>query len=198
MRLLASTVFLASAHMALSLAEGSTIAIHQPDYLTLTDLPGVGFGQSFTANGTYSIVAIDVVVSASSGGVGVTVEVRDFDASVPSLGASLLGSGTIRESQLSPVPAWVRVHLMAPVHVVQGGEYAFTLVADEPGSSETGYNRYGYNRNDVYSGGRYFPITLSARTSDLAFAIIVPEPSVWCFFGVGCVLWVSSRRRRNH
>ena len=177
-----------------SFVGGSTISIFQPDFTAMTDLPPSGFGQSFTANGNYSIVAIDLYVSASSGGSDATLGIYTFNSSLLILGTTALGTGTFLETEINRSPSWVRVHFSSPIPVNDGDEFAFTIVARDLAGGATGWNNYGYNRLDVYAGGRHLPLSMTQQTSDLAFAVVtVPEPSSLFLFSFG-LLYATSRR----
>lgn len=175
-------------------AHGDTVSISQPTFTALADFAPAGFGQSFTASGTYSITAIDLYVSASSGGTDATLRIYDYNSSLSLLGTVILGAGTFVEANLSTTPAWIRINLAAPVPVTSGDEYAFMVVAKDPGGS-TGWNNYGFNASNVYSGGSRLGGNGSQGTSDLAFAVVtVPEPSSALLLMIG-FLALSGRTR---
>jgi hypothetical protein len=95
----------------------------------------------------------------------------------------VLGSGRLLEPQLSPQPLWREVGLAAPVPLTAGRTYAFTVQADDPGGTETGWNNYGATFADAYAGGEFF-MGLAGRVStgsnirELAFqTVVVPEPA---------------------
>ena len=142
--------------LILGLAGGShaaTIVISQPTFTGLADYQPTGFGQSFTANGNYSITAINLYISSSAGGSDITLRLYDFNSLASTLGSVIQGSGILLEPSLSPIAAWKTVALTSPVNVVSGATYAFTIIAKDPGGSETGWNNYGVNSADVYAGG---------------------------------------------
>jgi len=177
----------------------STVSISQPSFTGLADFAPSGFGQSFTANGDYSIVAIDLYISSSSGGSDGTLRIYDFNSSLPALGTSILGTGTFFEADLSLAPAWVRITLLSPIVVTKGNEFAFTIVAKDPGGSATGWNNYGVNSSDVYPGGSRItvdPVTM--KTTDLAFQVVtIPEPSIVGIAAVGLFIGINRRTRRR-
>jgi hypothetical protein len=181
--------------------EASTISIQQPTFTGLADYQPTGFGQTFTANGKYSIVAIDLYVSSSAGGSDVTLRLYDFNTSLSTLGTTVLSSGSFLESALSPVAAWVRVDLSKPVPANPGGSFAFTVIAKDPGGSSTGWNNYGFNPNNVYSGGSAFggaSGSVNLGTTDLAFRVVtVPEPAPAMTVFVSCLTLIT-RRKRAH
>jgi hypothetical protein len=119
-------------------AAGSSISIKQESFTGLQDYQPTGFGQSFTADGKYSIVAIDLYVSSSSGGSDATLRLYDFNSAPSTLGTEVLSSGTFLESALSRTPAWIRVELAKPVAASSGSKFAFTVIAKDPGGSATG------------------------------------------------------------
>jgi hypothetical protein len=83
--------------LVLSNARGDTVSISQPTFTALNDFAPSGFGQSFTANGTYSISAIDLYISASGGGSDATLSIYSYNSSSSLLGTTVLGSGSFRE-----------------------------------------------------------------------------------------------------
>jgi hypothetical protein len=178
-------------------AKGATVSISQPTFTGIADFSPSGFGQSFTANGDYSIVAIDLYISSSAGGSDATLRLYDFNSSLPALGASVLGTGTFFESDLNATPQWVRVELLSPVTVTNGNAYAFTIIAMDPGGSATGWNNYGVNSSDVYAGGGRITVTpVSVKTTDLAFQVVtVPEPGAVSLAALGILLGINRRTR---
>jgi len=198
MRIILAAIFSVTLGVFAPFAKGATVSISQPAFTGVADFSPSGFGQSFTANGDYLIVAIDLYVSSSSGGSDATLRLYDFNSSLPALGASVLGIGTFFESDLNAVPQWVRVELASPVPVVNGNEYAFTIVAKDPGGSATGWNNYGMNSSDVYSGGGRINVSpVSVRTTDLAFQVVtVPEPAPVSLALLGILLGINRRTRR--
>lgn len=181
-------------------AIASSISIEQSSFTGLADYQPTGFGQSFTANAKYPIVAIDLYVSSSAGGSDVTLRLYDFNSSLSTLGTQVLSSGSFLESALKSTAAWIRVELAKPVTANLGGEYAFTVIAKDPGGSSTGWNNYGFNRNNVYTGGSAFggaSGTVRQGTTDLAFRIVtVPEPASACLVFISVLAWVT-RSTRN-
>jgi hypothetical protein len=181
----------------------STLSIKQESFTGLQDYQPTGFGQSFTAEGKYSIVAIDLYVSSSSGGSDATLRLYDFNSALSTLGTEVLSSGTFLESALSGTPAWIRVQLAKPVVASSGRTFAFTVIAKDPGGSSTGWNNYGFNPNNVYPGGGAFggaSGTVTVRATDLAFRVVtvpvsVPEPAPLCLVSVALLGWVAQRRR---
>lgn len=180
-------------------AKGTTVSISQPTFTGIADFSPSGFGQSFTANGDYLIVAIDLYISSSAGGSDATLRLYDFNSSLPALGTSVLGAGIFFEADLSVVPQWVRVELLSPIPVTNGNEYAFTIIAKDPGGSATGWNNYGVNSSDVYSGGGRITISpVTVRTTDLAFQVVtVPEPGTAILVAAGLLLGINRRARRH-
>ena len=182
-------------------APASTLSIKQESFTGLADYQPTGFGQSFTAEDKYSIVAIDLYVSSSSGGSDATLRLYDFNSSLSALGKEVLSSGTFLESALSGIPAWIRVQLAKPVAASSGSNFAFTVIAKDPGGSSTGWNNYGFNPNNVYPGGGAFggvSGTVAVRATDLAFRVVtvpVPEPATLCLVSVALLAWVAQRRR---
>ena len=194
---------LASILAVFPIASAATVSISQPTFTGLADYAPTGFGQSFTANGDYSIVAIDLYISASSGGSDATLRIYDFNSSLSTLGPTVLGTGTFLETQLSTTPAWIRVNLSSPIAVSNSSEYAFTIIAKDPGGSATGWNNYGVNSANVYAEGSRLNISsssgaVSQGTPDLAFAVItVPEPSSFSLFALGVIAATNRRTRRR-
>lgn len=180
-------------------AKGVTVSLSQPTFTGLADFSSSGFGQSFTANGDYLIVAIDLYISSSAGGSDATLSFYSFDSSLPALGGSVLGTGTFLESDLSSSPQWVRVELFSAVPVINGNEYAFTIVAKDPGGSETGWNNYGVNSSDVYSGGGRITVNpVAVRTTDLAFQVVtVPESGTVCLAALAILIGINRRARSD-
>lgn len=180
-------------------AAASSISINQPSFTGLADYQPTGFGQSFTAEGKYSIVAIELYVSSSSGGSNATLRLHDFNSSLSLIGTEVLGAGSFLESALSRTPAWIRVELAKPVAAVSGTNFAFTVIAKDPGGTSTGWNNYGFNPNNVYTGGSAFGGaggTVVQGSTDLAFRVVtVPEPTTGCLVSVA-VLACGARRRR--
>lgn len=179
----------------------ATIVISQPISSSLADYSPTGFGQSFTANGNYSITAIHLYISSSAGGSDITLRLYDFNSLASTFGKVVRGSGILLESSLSPTAAWKTVVLATPVNVTSGATYAFTIVAKDPGGSATGWNNYGVNSADVYSGGNLLNIgsggSVSKRASDLRFQVAaVPEPSTLMLFAIA-VTATATRRIRS-
>lgn len=185
-----------------SLARGSTVSISQPSFIGLADYAPAGFGQSFTANGDYSIVAIDLYVSSSAGGSDATLSIYDFDSSSSELGSTILGAGMFLEAELSTSPRWIRVNLLFPVTVNSGDEYAFTIVAKDGGGMATGWNNYGFSSSNVYPEGSRLSISSSSgsitpATNDLAFAVVtVPEPTSGLLLALGLLGAINRRTRQ--
>lgn len=179
----------------------ATIVISQPTSTTLADYSPTGFGQSFTANGNYSITAINLYISSSAGGSDITLRLYDFDSLASTLGSVVRGSGILLESSLSPTAAWKTVTLATPVNVISGATYAFTIIAKDPGGSTTGWNNYGVNSADVYTGGNRLNIgsgtSVSKQVSDLRFQVVaIPEPSTPILFFVAVTITATRRTRR--
>lgn len=187
---------------ATEISRAATIVISQPISTSLADYSPAGFGQSFTANGDYSITAINLYISSSSGGSDITVRLYDFDSLASTLGSVVRGIGVLSESSLSPTAAWKTVTLAAPVDVVSGATYAFTIIAKDPGGSATGWNNYGVNSADVYAGGNRLNIgsgsSVSKQVSDLRFQVVaVPEPSTVMLLAAAITITASRRVRRG-
>jgi hypothetical protein len=183
-------------------AQAATIVISQPTSTSLADYSPTGFGQSFTANGTYSITAINLFISSSAGGSDITLRLYDFDSLASTLGSVVRGSGILLESSLSPTAAWKTVTLATPVNVTSGATYAFTIIAKDPGGSATGWNNYGVNSADVYAGGNRLNIgsgsSVSKQVSDLRFQVVaVPEPSTLLIFAAAVTITATRRTRRG-
>jgi hypothetical protein len=181
-------------------SHATTIMISQSTFTGLADYQPTGFGQSFTANGDYSITAINLYISSSAGGSDITLRVYDFNSLASTLGSVVRGSGVLLESSLSRTAAWKTVTLAAPVNVVPGVEYAFTIIAKDPGGSATGWNNYGFNSADVYAGGNRLFLgsgSLVARgIPDLSFEVLtVPEPSTLMLLAATLTISVSRRTR---
>ncbi len=191
--------------LILGLAGGShaaTTVISQPIFTTLADYAPTGFGQSFTANGNYSITAINLYISSSSGGTDITLRIYDFDSLASTLGSVVQGSGVLFESSLSPTAAWKTVTLSSLVNVVSGATYAFTIIAKDPGGSETGWNNYGVSSADVYAGGNRLNLgsgsSVSKQVSDLSFKVVaVPEPGAPMLFVAAITIATIRRTRRG-
>jgi hypothetical protein len=181
--------------------QAASVVISQPTFTSLGDYAPTGFGQSFTSNGAYQIVALNLYMSSSSGGSDITVTFHTFDSISSVLGATILGSATLRETSLSSTAAWKTITLTSPVAVQSGSTYAFKIVAKDPGGS-TGWNNYGASSTDVYGGGIRLNIstngTVSKATTDLAFEILaVPEPCISILVVTSLVV-ASTRRTRRH
>ncbi len=182
--------------------QAATIVISQPTSTSLADYSPTGFGQSFTANGNYSITAINLYISSSAGGSDITLRLYDFDSLASTLGSIVRGSGVLLESSLSSTAAWETITLTTPVNVLSGATYAFTIIAKDPGESATGWNNYGVNSTDIYASGNCLSIgidsSVSKQVSDLRFQVIaIPEPSSLRLFSVACTLTVTRRTRRS-
>jgi hypothetical protein len=180
-------------------SEAATIVISQPSFSSLNDYSPTGFGQSFTATGTYQITSLDFYISKSSGGSDITVTLHTFDSLASILGATVLGSAVLRESGISTTAAWTIIQFSSPISVQADSTYAFKIVAKDPGGS-TGWNNYGAAASNVYIGGNYLNIftngTVSKTNSDLAFRVsAVPEPSSSLLVLVGLSIAVTRRRR---
>ncbi len=183
-------------------SHAATTVISQPIFATLADYAPTGFGQSFTANGNYSITAINLYISSSSGGSDITLRLYDFDSLASTLGSVVQGSGILLESSLSPTAAWKTVTLPLPVNVISGATYAFTIIAKDPGGSATGWNNYGVSSTDVYAGGNRLNLgsgsSVSKQVSDLSFEVMaVPEPGASMLFAVAITITASRRTRRG-
>ena len=185
----------------LQTATASSISINQSSFTGLADYQPTGFGQSFTANGKYSIVAVDLYISSSAGGSDATLRLYDFNSSLSTLGTNVLSSGTFLESALSPAAAWIRVELANPVPAILGSNFAFTVIAKDPGGSSTGWNNYGFNPNNVYSGGSAFggaSGSVNQGTTDLAFRIVtVPEPASAYLISIASLALLTQRSRTS-
>ena len=186
---------------AIATAHAATIVISQPTSTSLADYSPTGFGQSFTANGNYSITAINLYISSSAGGSDITLRLYDFDSLASTLGSVVRGSGILLESSLSPTAAWETVTFLTPVNVTSGATYAFNIVAKDPGGSATGWNNYGVNSADVYAGGNRLNIgsgsSVSKQASDLRFQVVaVPEPSTLMLFVAALSITATRRTRR--
>lgn len=191
-----------TAYLALSgWGWAATIAISQPAFTGMPDLPPIGFGQSFTATSSDSLTAIHLYVSSCSGGSDFTLRLYDFDSDGSKLGASILGSGTFLETDLSTTAGWRSVALTSAVKVIEGQTYAFTVIAKDPGGSATGWNNYGRHATDIYAGGNYLGLgsngAVTKQAPDLAFQIFsVPEPGGVLLAGASLVTAVIRRTRR--
>jgi hypothetical protein len=135
------------------------------------------------------------------GGADANLRIYDFNSSLSTLGSTVLGTGTFLETQLSSTPTWIRVNLSEPIRVSDSSEYAFTIIAKDPGGSATGWNNYGVNSANVYADGSRLNISsssgaISQGTPDLAFAVItVPEPSSISLAALGVI--AATHRRAN-
>lgn len=182
-------------------SEGATIVISQQSFSSLNDYSPTGFGQSFTATGTYQVTSLDLYMSKSSGGSDITVTLHAFDSLTSILGTTVLGSGVLRESGISTTAAWTSIQFSSPVSVQADSIYAFKIVANDPGGA-TGWNNYGAAASNVYIGGNYLNIstngTVSKSTSDLAFRVsAVPEPSSSLLVVAGLCIATTRRKRRG-
>lgn len=167
-------------------AFAQTVLISQPSFGSLQDYSRAGFGQSFKATGDYSINAVDLYVSASYGGSNVALKLYKFDPETSTLGKSILGTGTLFEADLSSSADWARITLDKSVELMDKQFYAFTLVAEDPGGIETGWNNYGVSSSDVYLGGSRLSMSMVQYPTDLAFQVLfVPEPKVALLMFVG-------------
>jgi hypothetical protein len=183
------------------ITQAASVVISQPTFTSLGDYAPTGFGQSFTSNGAYQIVALNLYISSSSGGSDITVTFHTFDSISSVLGTAVLGSAILRETSLSSTAAWKSIAFTSPVPIQAGSAYAFKIVAKDPGGS-TGWNNYGTSSTDVYGGGNRLNIstngTVSKTTTDLAFEIVaVPEPCISILF-VTSLAVASTRRTRRH
>jgi hypothetical protein len=187
--------------LAMSAAtQAATIVISQPTSTSLADYSPTGFGQSFTANGNYSIAAINLYIASSAGGSDITLRLYDFDSLASTLGSVVRGSGVLLESSLSSTAAWETITLTTPVNVLSGATYGFTIIAKDPGGSATGWNNYGVNSTDVYASGNSLSIgpgsSVTKQVSDLRFQVVaIPEPSSLFLFSVACTFTATRRRR---
>ena len=182
-------------------SQGATIVISQPSFSSLDDYSPTGFGQSFTATGTYQITSLDLYMSKSSGGSDITVTLHAFDSLTSILGTTVLGSGILRESGISTTAAWTSIQFSSPVNVLADSTYAVKIVAKDPGGS-TGWNNYGAAASNVYIGGNYLNIstsgTVTKTNSDLAFRVsAVPEPSSSLLVAAGFCIAATRRTRRD-
>jgi hypothetical protein len=182
-------------------SQGATIVISQPTFTRLEDYQPTGFGQSFTANGNYSIGSINLYISSSSGGSDITLRLYEFNSLTSTLVGVVQGTGVLLESVLSPTAAWKTVMLEAPLAVFSGATYAFTIIAKDPGGSATGWNNYGVSPADVYSGGNQLSIdsgnSVTKETADLSFQVVaIPEPKTSVLFTAAITLIASRRTRR--
>jgi hypothetical protein len=172
--------------------------------VTQTQIDGhvdpLNFGQSFTAVRDTTLTSIRLSISAASGGSDLTLRLYDFDRPSLSLGSTLLGSGKLTESQLSPTPAWMDVPLTSPASVTAGHTYAFTIQAADPGGV-TGWNNYGATMTDVYAGGEFFfglsgKVNTNTNLKELALqTITAPEPGALALLTIGSV-FLQRRHRR--
>lgn len=181
-------------------SHAATVAISQPTFTSLSDYAPTGFGQSFTANGNYSVTSINLYISSSFGGSDITLRIYNFNSLTSTLGGAVLGSGTLLESRLSATAGWRTVTLSVPVAVVSGSSYAFTVIAKDPGGTATGWNNYGVNSADVYSGGNRLNLgsgsSVSKQASDLSFeVVVVPEPSASVMFSFVAAMAAFRRTR---
>lgn len=182
------------------LTQAATVVISQPTFASLGDYSPTGFGQSFTATGTYQITALNLYMSSSSGGSDITVTLHTFDSLTLILGTTVLGSGILRETSLTSTAAWESISFSSPVAVQAGSTYAFKIVAKDPGGS-TGWNNYGTSSTDVYGAGNRLNIstngTVSKATTDLAFEVAaVPEPCASILLAVSIAITAIRRTRR--
>jgi hypothetical protein len=194
-------LFLAMIFGLASTSEGATIVISQPSFSSLNDYSPTGFGQSFTATGTYQITSLDFYMSKSTGGSDITVTLHTFDSLTSILGVTVLGSALLRESGISTTAAWTSIQFSSPISVQADSTYAFKIVAKDPGGS-TGWNNYGAAASNVYIGGNFLNIstngTVSKASSDLAFRVsAVPEPSSSLLVLVGLSVTATRRTRRS-
>jgi len=183
-------------------SHAATVVISQPTFTGLADYQPTGFGQSFTANGNYSITAINLYISSSAGGSDITLRLYDFNSLAATVGSVVQGSGILLESSLSPTAAWKTLTLTSPVNVVLGATYAFTIIAKDPGGSETGWNNYGVNSADVYAGGNRLYLgsgnSVIKGVPDLSFEVMaVPEPATGILFSIAITITAMSRTRRG-
>ena len=183
-------------------AKAATIVISQPTSTSLADYSPTGFGQSFTANGNYSITEISLYISSFAGGSDITLRLYDFDSLASTLGSVVRGTGILLESSLSPTAGWETVTLAIPVNLTSGATYAFTIIAKDPGGSATGWNKYGVNSADVYAGGNSLTIgsgsSVFKQSSDLRFQVsAVPEPSILSLFAAAVMITTTRRTRRS-
>jgi len=183
-------------------SHAATVVISQPTFTGLADYQPTGFGQSFTANGNYSITAINLYISSSAGGSDITLRLYDFNSLAATVGSVVQGSGILLESSLSPTAAWKTLTLTSPVNVVLGATYAFTIIAKDPGGSETGWNNYGVNSADVYAGGNRLYLgsgnSVIKGVPDLSFEVMaVPEPATGMLFSIAITITAMSRTRRG-
>ncbi len=167
----------------MTVAPAATVVISQPSFISLSDLPPTGFGQSFTPGENYTITAINLYVSASAGGSDFTLRLYDYIAAGPALGTTILGSSTFLEANLSAAVDWKSVVFASPVKVTAGKTYAFTIIAKDPGGSATGWNNYGRSATDAYAAGNLLGLSANGTpnpvASDLAFQVVaIPEPGV--------------------
>jgi hypothetical protein len=177
----------------------ATIVISQPISTSLADYSPASSAQSFTANGNYSITAINLYISSSAGGSDITLRLYDFDSLASKLGSVVRGSGTLLESSISPAAAWKTVTLATSVNVTSGATYAFTITPKDPGGSATGWNNYGVSSADVYAGGNRLNIgsggSVSKQVSDLRFQVVaVPEPSTLLLFAAAVTITATRRK----
>jgi len=183
-------------------SHAATVVISQPTFTGLADYQPTGFGQSFTANGNYSITAINLYISSSAGGSDITLRLYDFNSLAATVGSVVQGSGILLESSLSTTAAWKTLTLTSPVNVVLGATYAFTIIAKDPGGSETGWNNYGVNSADVYAGGNRLYLgsgnSVIKGVPDLSFEVMaVPEPATGILFSIAITITAMSRTRRG-
>lgn len=178
----------------------ATIVISQPISTSLADYSPSSSAQSFTANGNYSITAINLYISSSAGGTDITLRLYDFDSLASTIGSVVLGSGILLESSLSRTAAWKTVILANPINVHSGATYAFTITPKDPGGSATDWNNYGVSSANVYAGGNHLYLgsgnTVYKQASDLRFQVVaIPEPYTLMLF-LSAVTITASRRTR--
>lgn len=183
-------------------APASTVIISQPSFSTLADYSPGGFGQSFTASRADQIISLNLYISSSSGGSDITVTLHTFDSLNSLLGATVLGSGTLRENQLSTTAAWKTVLFSSPVSVQARTTYAFKIVAKDAGGS-SGWNNYGASSTSTYASGTRLSIstggTVTKATNDLAFEVVaIPETGTWSLWVMLGTLAATHRTRARH
>lgn len=180
----------------------ATVVVSQPTFTRVEDYQPTGFGQSFTTTGKYSITAIDLYISSSAGGSDITLRLYEFDALASKLGSVVQATGVLFESSLSTTAAWRIVALATPLQVFSGATYAFTIIAKDPGGSATGWNNYGVNSADVYSGGSLLSLgsggSVTQRVGDLSFQVVavpIPESGVSMWLAMVVTIAVGHRMR---
>ena len=78
---------LTSLYCCIAESNAATIVISQPTFTALSDYSPSGFGQSFSVESNYSVIAINLYISSSSGGSDFTLRIYEFNSSASTLGS---------------------------------------------------------------------------------------------------------------